>query len=133
MTDDENRQGLEYAKRDIISAIFRAMIRLQEVDIRKTNDLDILQEFDHHDTLFYLDPPYTEDSRTSIGEYGVHDTQESLHEQLAEVANKSRAKIAISGYDNALYEKLFPSPKWRREVNTTGIGDKRQEVLWMNY
>lgn len=87
--------------------------------------------------LFYIDPPYTSDSRKSMGEY-IHDDFD--HDALLEVITTapSFCKFAVSGYDNDRYNTAFDG-WYRAELEThstassTRKNSKRIEVLWRNY
>jgi len=89
--------------------------------------------------LIYADPPYTADSRSWTGQY-IHD--DFNHEEFldAVIAMPSYFKIAISGYPNPLYDKMFDRDGWHRvEFETANYaathrsGKTRTEVLWRNY
>lgn len=86
--------------------------------------------------LFYVDPPYTTDSRKSAGEY-IHD--DFNHETLLETITNapSFCKFLISGYANPLYDKQLAN--WHRtEIEVplkanNQVKQTRTEILWRNY
>jgi DNA adenine methylase len=59
------------------------------------------------------------------------------HEELAAVLNRVRGKVAISNYQCALMDKLYPASHWRKIVTgprtNHATKGKRVEVLWTNY
>ena len=51
--------------------------------------------------------------------------------------NRVQGKVALSNYESAFLDKLYPAPKWRKitqppRTNHATKG-KRVEVLWTNY
>jgi len=91
---------------------------------------------DAQPVLFYADPPYTADSRKSVGEY-IHDDFDHDAFLTAVVNAPDFCKFAISGYDNDRYNTAFVG--WHRvdlETRLTATrnnGQARTEVLWRNY
>lgn len=59
------------------------------------------------------------------------------HRQLAEVLNSIEGRAAISNYECALMDELYPAPKWRKHVapkkTIHSTKDKRAETVWTNY
>jgi DNA adenine methylase len=59
------------------------------------------------------------------------------HRRLAEVLNSVKGLVALSNYQCALMDELYPSPKWKKHLSQIktihSTKDKRQEVLWVNY
>lgn len=87
--------------------------------------------------LFYVDPPYTDESRQGKGQYIEDDFD---HEELLKVITTapSFCKFAVSGYASELYdERLAKWHRAERDVNVTAGKLKGQktnkEVLWRNY
>ena len=119
--------------------------RLREVQIENDTYDAVLDRYDKANVLFYLDPPYLPSTRRS-GDY-THDMTEADHVRLINRLQTIKGNVILSGYPNALYEKLG----WRsitKEVNassasrtkTSGLQgngncthQRRTEVLWMNF
>ena len=112
--------------------------RFTDVAIHNESWEPVLDRYDSGDTFFYLDPPYTPDSRKA-GEYD-HEMDAADHERLVERLQTLNGKCLLSGYANPIYEAL----PWRRfdtQVLATslhpddrdGVRDIRTEVVWMNY
>jgi DNA adenine methylase len=57
------------------------------------------------------------------------------HIELAEVLNRCKGRVALSGYRNKLMDKLYKG--WRRydapPKQCHSIKKTRHECLWMNY
>lgn len=108
--------------------------RLIRVQIENRPALDLIRAYDSKDTLFYCDPPYLHDTRGDSKAYGF-EMDEGEHVDLAATLNACKGKVAISGYRNALMDKLFKN--WNRydaapkKIHSTK--QLRQECLWMNY
>ena len=88
--------------------------RLRNVIIENTDAYNVIKQHDRSNTLFYLDPPYTLDTRTNKDSYGKFEMREFEHTRLLELTLKSKGMFVISGYDNELYNCLLytsPSPR----------------------
>lgn len=110
--------------------------RLLQVQIENRPAVDIINTYDHRDTLFYCDPPYLHDTRGDVGVY-AHEMTDDDHRELADACNRCVGKVAVSGYDHPLMDELYPSGRWHkavgeeRTIHTTK--QARTEVLWTNY
>lgn len=85
----------------------------------------------------YLDPPYLKETRTAANVYDYEMTIEQ-HREMLDACAASNARIAISSYENELYNAMLPG--WTRHVfvlpNHSGqnrVKQKRREVLYTNY
>ncbi len=111
--------------------------RLKKVQIRNTNALRVIQEYDNKDTFFYCDPPYLPATRVSRKAYSHEMTQQD-HIDLAGVLNSCKGKVLLSGYNSDLYQELYSS--WYKSeytiVNHSSqkkTKEKKIEVCWSNY
>jgi DNA adenine methylase len=108
--------------------------RLLRVQIENRPAVDVIRLYDSPTTLFYCDPPYLHDTRGDSNAYGF-EMNEREHIELAHVLRDCRGKVALSGYRNALMDKLYK--EWRRfdaaPKQCHSIKRIRQECLWMNY
>jgi len=108
--------------------------RLLRVQIENRPAVDVIKLYDSSETLFYCDPPYLHSTRGDRNAYGF-EMAEAEHHELAEVLNRIKGKVAISGYRNKLMDDLYRG--WRRfdapPKNCHSIKQVRQECLWMNY
>lgn len=82
--------------------------RLQNVQIENQDWRQILTDFDQPTMVWYMDPPYYQSTR---GQYDCEMADED-HQELLERIQSLRGFVAISGYDNPLYNKY----KWDRKL-----------------
>jgi DNA adenine methylase len=114
----------------------RIAARLERVELRCQDALEVIREFDGPDTLFYLDPPYHPATRTARKMYG-HEMDAGLHAQFVETIVGCRGRVAISGYAHPLYDQAlcgwdrheFEMPNHSGQTRTKS---RRVEVLWVN-
>ena len=96
--------------------------------------MDVIKLYDSSDTLFYCDPPYLHETRGDKNAYGF-EMDIAAHEELADVLQKARGKVAVSGYRCDVMDRFFKG--WRRfdapKKQCHSIKQIRQECLWMNY
>jgi DNA adenine methylase len=125
--------------RNYPAAIPAFVERLTGVSIENRDAVEVLQQQDHEDVLFYVDPPYPLDTRSSMRrrsdrEHAYrHELTDDDHRALAAALHQARGMVVVSGYACDLYDReLFPD--WRRLTRDT-LADgarKRTEVLWLN-
>lgn len=116
--------------------------RFRPVQIEHRNAIEVIKRHDSVDSFFYCDPPYVLSTRNSKKCYGNELTDQN-HQELAKVLNNVQGKVAISGYDSDLYNKLYPAidvgGKWykayapSRKIAASRGKTERTEVLWTNY
>jgi DNA adenine methylase len=111
--------------------------RLQGVVVENLDALRLLRVHDGADTLFYLDPPYLPETRTSFGKGKgyLHEFGPADHEALAQVARGLTGFAIVSGYPSPLYDALYAG--WtcvttRTLVGGVGSGRFRTEALWLS-
>jgi DNA adenine methylase len=110
-------------------------LRLARVQIENRPAVECITLYDSRDTLFYCDPPYIHETRGDSKAYAFEMTNEQ-HEELADVLNAAKGKIALSNYDCPLMARLFPEKRWRKlhfERTNHSTKDTRTETLWLNY
>jgi DNA adenine methylase len=74
--------------------------RLRKVQIENQDWYDCVNDYDNHDTVFYLDPPYVD---VYAGTF-THELPKDEHLKLLETIFKLKGFVAVSGYSNPLYE-----------------------------
>ncbi len=94
-------------------------------------DRNVFNRIKAEDILFYMDPPYPPETRTSKGKYTFDFVND--HERLLQYIQKTKFKIQISSYDNELYNNYLKN--WNRhEFITYDHAHKpRTEVIYYNY
>lgn len=118
-------------------SILVAHQRLQGVVIENRPALRLMQDQDSPTTLFYLDPPYVAESRSSWHNkrsYGRFEMTDTDHRELAAAIRRLQGHVVLSGYHSPLYEELFGDwPRVETETHTQGNAERvyRTEVLWM--
>lgn len=113
--------------------------RLRGVVIECRPALEVIAQQDSPETLFYVDPPYPIDTRSSIrcdsdiGRAYAHDMSDDAHRELGAALHQVEGAVVLSGYGCSLYDQeLYPD--WVKTEKET-IADKavkRTETLWMN-
>jgi len=117
--------------------------RFGNVQIECRDALKVIEEYDHEDAVFYVDPPYVPEVReNSKGAYGKFDWNVSQHEELANVLQSCDGYVALSGYTSDIYRELYPDwqlhldeAKTNQNGSTGDASDnsETQEALWTNY
>lgn len=119
-----------------VEALPQIAERLIRVQIENRPAVDVIRLYDSPQTLFYCDPPYTHETRGDTRAYGYEMTN-AQHNELAEVLNACRGRVAVSNYQCDLMDSLYPAPKWIRTTSVErtihSTKDKRSEALWTNY
>lgn len=104
----------------------KSVVQIENQDVFK-----LIERYNRTDVLMYLDPPYV--MKTRHGRIYKHEFTDNDHIKLLELCNRSKAKIVISGYDSELYDCYLSD--WHKDtiIADCESGQKRTEVLWMNY
>lgn len=85
----------------------------------------------HKDPLYYADPPYHPDTRTSRHGY-EHELTDKGHRRLLRALKGLDAPVMLSGYRCALYDDELAD--WRRvDYDIMTRGGMRVESLWLNF
>lgn len=82
--------------------------RFKNVQVENLDWKACLQDYDSHETVFYIDPPYL---NTDPGIY-KHGFSEDDHRALLDQVQRTTGFVALSGYANPLYD----SYKWDNRV-----------------
>lgn len=112
--------------------------RLKRVEIRCQPAVDFIKKLDSEDTLFYADPPYLHETRSSTGEYGKHEMTQEQHHSLLALLRTVKGKVLLSGYRSAMYDDLLS--KWRRvdfeipnQASSAKVKEIKTECVWCNF
>lgn len=108
--------------------------RLKEVQIENRDALAVIERYDEPTTLFYIDPPYIQDSRGKQWKraaYACEYTDEQ-HRQLSGVLHSVKGMVILSGYQSKLYDELYGDfPKVERKACKDNGVKEVVECLWM--
>jgi len=111
--------------------------RLRRVAILNRNALDVIQQQDGPDTLFYLDPPYLAETRAAEEVYR-HEMNVEQHAELLDTICECKGKVLLSGYPSEMYDRQLRD--WTRHEfaipNQASGGKKKRrmtEVVWANF
>lgn len=108
--------------------------RLKNVQFMAREALEVVDKFRKEEgALLYLDPPYVKSARVKVAEdhYGDQDQDDSFHDDLAQLVDRSAAMVVISGRGDT-YDQLLPD--WGKVVKTArqNWGGTGEEALWLN-
>ncbi|MFA9949166.1 DNA adenine methylase [Dentiradicibacter hellwigii] len=108
--------------------------RLRHVIIEHRPALGLVSLYDSPQTLFYADPPYLPETRTSEARY-PHEMTVADHEALLKRLCAIGGMALVSGYPSELYNDLLAG--WMRVTRRARVfgtaGDlTRQEMLWIS-
>jgi len=109
--------------------------RMRRVQIENTDAIELIEDHDHEDCLFYCDPPYPEGSRKKTGQY-VYEYTDSQHRELFNTLDDCGAYVVVSGYSCKLLDTLYSDWYCYKEGEKKLAGETsgtREEVVWTNY
>ena len=109
--------------------------RLKEVQIENGDALTIIKRYDTPETLYYIDPPYIQNSRGK--RWGsaayVNEYKDEQHWRLSDVLHSLKGMAILSGYPSALYDELYKD--WwkveRKACKDNGV-KAAVECLWLS-
>jgi DNA adenine methylase len=114
--------------------------RLQRVVILDDEACDVIGQQDGPRTLFYIDPPYLLNTRSSAGEYGEFEMTEQDHRRLLETLVGIKGRFLLSGYRSTLYDAYAAEHGWVRHERGVDLKssskkakERRTECVWTNY
>lgn len=146
--DTHNRQCSSLAYISAVDRLFEVHTRLRTVQIEKLSFQQVLEDYDYPEALFYLDPPYLQETRKS-GSYEI-EMISSQHAVLCNRLRRLKGMAFLSGYINQTY-KILEDTGWARvdfrtiswsvgcskDTGVKGEGSKiedhaRTESVWIN-
>jgi len=122
-----------------VDRLEKVSARLRKVTLTCNDCLDLIPAWDDKETLFFIDPPYGEETRSETGNY-EHEMSPDEHARLLDLANSTRAQVIITGYSSPLYEASLRT--WQRyevtrssEIHNNAQGETgtRTEVIWCKF
>lgn len=113
--------------------------RLRRVELRNRDAVDFIKAYDHPKALFYCDPPYLHETRSTTGEY-THEMTREQHNALLECLSNIKGKFMLSGYRDVLYARWATNMAWRQhekqidnKASSSRTKQQKTECLWTNY
>lgn len=113
--------------------------RLRRVVVLNRDALKVIEQQDAPQTLFYLDPPYLHETRSTTGEY-AHEMTAEQHKELLILLNSIEGKFMLSGYHSPMYDEWafqsnFTCVEFDLPNNAAGGKEKQRktECVWMNF
>jgi DNA adenine methylase len=113
--------------------------RLKRVVVLNDDALEVIRQQDGSRTLFYLDPPYLHETRTTTGEY-AHEMTAQHHCDLLNALESIEGGFLLSGYRSELYDQAAERNQWTRhetKINNHAAGGKKKRVMtecvWTNF
>jgi DNA adenine methylase len=110
--------------------------RMQSVVVENKSAIEVIENHDRENTLYYVDPPYVHSTR-NIGSsrYYNHELTDDDHIQLLERLNRVTGLVVLSGYDSDIYNDMLST--WTRHSTPARISAGRgtavrTEVVWLN-
>lgn len=124
-----------------VNNLYMVADRLRGVVIERQDVFKIIDAYDREDALLYLDPPYLKSVRTSHSTGYKHEFHRFEHTKLMERVLECKCRVAISGYENPLYDKYLDG--WRKVKDTPKVKNSSRglngtvtpacEIMWVNY
>jgi len=110
--------------------------RFQSVVIENKPAIEVIENHDREDTLFFVDPPYVHSTRKMRpGGYYRFEMCDREHFQLLEKLKNVQGMVIISGYESELYNEQLKDWKCHRKSARISAGrgtDTRIECIWTN-
>lgn len=113
--------------------------RLRNVVILNQSACDVIRKQDGEHTLFYCDPPYVHETRSSTGQYAFEMSLEQ-HRELLEILSGIEGKFMLSGYQCDLYREWEQRRGWNRheflidnKAASGKVKETKTECLWCNF
>lgn len=113
--------------RNYTNTLHNLTARLENVMFENLNYKECFEKYDTPDTLFYCDPPYPHNTRSTKHSYG-HEMSDQDHYDFIEIIQNLKGKVILSSYENDIYDKL----NWKKEFKTASSeSSNRIEVLYI--
>lgn len=142
ITRNRTRKGMNEqvsAWLNVIEGLPEVHARLKRVLILNDDALSVIRKEDGPRTLFYLDPPYLHETRTTTGEY-AHEMTWAEHVELVRALAKVKGRFLLSGYRSDLYDDHANANGWTRhefKINNHAASGKAKRIMtecvWCNY
>lgn len=114
--------------------------RLKRVEVRNMDALEFIRKYDDHEAVFYCDPPYLAETRSTGGGDYKHEMTAKQHEELLQTLAAIKGRFLLSGYPSEMYHDAAELYGWRcvtKKIDNKASGAKTKpkqvECLWKNY
>lgn len=118
---------------NMLANLLTVAARLRHVQIECDDALTVMRRYDGPDTLHYIDPPYTADTRRPGHQQSYFAEMTTVnHRHLALCLRSLCGHVVLSGYASPLYDELYGD--WRRvEIAARDCNNgHRVETLWLS-
>lgn len=142
LSRNRTRRGMNEQASSWLSAVEslpEAHERLRRVVVLNQDALAVIRSQDGPNTLFYLDPPYLQETRVSPTAY-EHEMTTTQHATLLRRLTSITGKFILSGYRSNLYDTVAETHNWHRvdiqidnKASSRKTKETKTECLWMNY
>ncbi len=113
--------------------------RLRNVVILNQSACDVIRKQDGQHTLFYCDPPYVHETRSTTGEYAF-EMSKVQHRELLDVLAGIEGKFMLSGYPSDLYRDWQQQHNYNcheflidNKASAGKVKETKTECLWCNF
>lgn len=114
--------------------------RLQRIEIRSMEAVEFIRKYDDEAAVFYCDPPYLHETRSTGGGEYSHEMSNQQHMELLETLAGIKGRFLLSGYSSRAYLQAESANGWTRvdiPVDNKASSKKAKEIktecVWMNY
>lgn len=104
--------------------------RLRGVVFENQCALNVIDKFDSEETLFYIDPPYLQQTRKRFGAYS-HELSDKQHQDLLGALKQVKGKVVLSGYKSQMYQDYLLGWNTVEKKAFADGAKERQEFLWI--
>lgn len=113
--------------------LYKVASRLSGVQIENRDALEFIEVYDTENGLIYFDPPYLQDTRSHADEYAF-EVDDQFHATAAEILNRCKAYVIVSGYKHPLYTQLYEANGWVRfdTISQANSQQAKIESLWLS-
>lgn len=113
--------------------------RVSRMEFRNMDGAQFINDCDHSRRLFYCDPTYLHETRTTTDDY-EHEMSLEQHKELLKCLAKIKGRFLLSGYRSELYDQFAANNAWCRQdfqipnnASSKKQKDVKTECVWMNY
>jgi len=110
--------------------------RLADVVLENKPAIEVIDNHDRVDTLFYVDPPYVTETRVvKDGRCYNHEMDDEQHIELLEILKAVKGMVVLSGYETDIYNDMLSG--WHKHTTSARISAGRGtririETVWVN-